>query len=85
MTGSSCQPSQSVIPTEDLKGPSGGIYGKYRSALTHFSIDSSAHSLRSLGRNDSQARRRAADFGPSPIPSLPQENGGDRGDMRKPI
>jgi len=45
-----------VIPTEGPLGPSGGIYVKSRSALAHFPIDSSARSLRSLGRNDSQTQ-----------------------------
>ena len=73
MTCSSTEPSQNVIPTEDPAGPSGGIYEKSRSALARFLIDSSAHSLRSLGRNDNQIHRRHADLGPPPMPSRHHE------------
>ena len=53
MTGSSCEPSQNVIPTEDLKGPSGGICGVDLAKRTAaISIDPSTRSLRSLPRDD---------------------------------
>jgi hypothetical protein len=58
-TDSSCEPSQNVIPTEDLKGPSGGIYGSaLRKAKTPLSTDPSAHSQGSLARDDSWAGHR---------------------------
>jgi len=42
----------SVIPTEGPLGPSGGIYGLGRGAMTSPSIDPSTHPLRSFARDD---------------------------------
>ena len=62
-TGSSCEHSQKVIPTEDLKGPSGGIYealsGRPKRPFPQIPR------LASLARDDRDSvrprRRRAAD------------------------
>ena len=57
-TGSSCEHSQKVIPTEDLKGPSGGIYealsGRPKRPFPQIPP------LAMLGRDDRELATRAA-------------------------